>query len=50
MLYTLFFYNSGGEREEHGTHDTLEAALQEKQEMQAEWGDDDSCFEIVVDS
>jgi hypothetical protein len=47
-LYTLYFYNSGGEREQHGTHKTLKAAEQEQAEMQAEFGDDDSRFEIVV--
>jgi hypothetical protein len=47
-MYTLYFYNSGGEREQHGTHLTLALAQAEQAEMQAEWGDDDSCFEIVV--
>ena len=49
-MYTLYFYNSGGEREVHGTHTTLEAAQAEQAAMQAEWGDDASCFEIVVDA
>ena len=49
MLYTLCFYNSGGEREEHGAHETLEAALQEKQDLQDELGDaEDEQFEIVI--
>jgi hypothetical protein len=47
--YTVYFWNSGGEREEHGTHKTLKAARAEKKAMQKEWGDDDSRFEIVVE-
>lgn len=46
--YTLYFYNSGGEREQHGTYKTLAAAETKQAKMQAEWGDDDSRFEIVV--
>jgi|SanBayMetagenome_1026888.scaffolds.fasta_scaffold41800_2 hypothetical protein len=47
-MYTLYFWNSGGEREEHGTHPTLELAQAEQAQMQADWGDDDSRFEILV--
>ena len=47
-MYTLYFWNSGGERETHGTHPTLEAAQAEQAQMQADFGDDDSRFEIVV--
>ena len=47
--YTLFFYNSGSEREEHGTHKTLKKALREKEELQEELGDaNDEDFEVVV--
>jgi hypothetical protein len=47
-MYTLYFYNSGGERETHGSHPTLEAAQAVQAQMQEEFGDDDSRFEIVV--
>jgi hypothetical protein len=47
-MYTLYFYNSGGERETHGSHPTLEAAQAAQAAMQEEFGDDDSRFEIVV--
>lgn len=47
-MYTLFFWNSAGEREQHGTHPTQAAAEAEQLQMQQEWGDDDSRFEIVV--
>jgi hypothetical protein len=46
--YTLYFYNSGGEREMHGAYKTLKAAEAKQAEMQAEFGDDDSKFEIVI--
>jgi hypothetical protein len=48
-MYTLYFYNSGGEREQHGAHESLEAALAEKADLQEELGDaEDEQFEIVV--
>jgi hypothetical protein len=47
-MYTLYFWNSAGEREQHDSHPTLAAAQAAQAQMQAEWGDDDSCFEIVV--
>lgn len=49
MRYTLCYYNSGGEREEHGTYKTLKKALKEKQLLQDELGDaGDELFEIVI--
>ena len=48
-MYTLYFYNSGGERETHGTHPTLAQAQAEQAQMQQEFGDDDSRFEILID-
>ena len=47
-MYTLYFWNSGGERETHGTFATLEQARAEQAQMQEDFGDDDSRFEIVV--
>lgn len=46
--YTLCLWNSDGQREMHGTHPTLKAAQKEQAEMHAEYGDDNSRFEIVV--
>lgn len=48
-MFTLYFFNSGGEREQHGTHATLEAALAEKTALQEELGDaEDESFEVVL--
>jgi hypothetical protein len=47
-MFTLYFWNSAGEREEHDTHATLELAQAAQAQMQADFGDDDSRFEILV--
>jgi hypothetical protein len=47
-MFTLYFWNSAGEREEHDTHPTLALAQAAQAQMQADWGDDDSRFEILV--
>ena len=48
MRCTLYYYNSGGEREQHGTHASLDEALAEKEELQEELAEYDENFEVVV--
>ena len=48
LTYTLFCYNTGDERDEYGTHDTVKQALKEQAELEDEVGCSSNDFEIVV--
>ena len=51
-MYTLYYYNSGGEREEWGTFKNVKAAKKEMRNLQDDWEDveaTDDRFEIVLE-